>query len=113
MVQVVYGIGEEDQGVVDGDSYVSMNYWGFHPSIFDHIEKGLRDFMEANKNDSKAEYYIPNIVTDLIESNQTKVEVLPTGETWFGVTYKEDKELAVESINKLIDNGTYPKQLWD
>ncbi|NQY09140.1 MAG: nucleotidyltransferase [Flavobacteriales bacterium] len=110
---VVYGFESDEQGVVDGNSYVSMNYWGFHPSIFDHIEKGLREFMEANKNEAKAEYYIPNIVTDLINSGQAKVEVLPTEETWFGVTYKEDKALAVASINKLIDANVYPTKLWD
>ncbi|MCH7534366.1 MAG: nucleotidyltransferase [Bacteroidetes bacterium] len=111
--QVVYGIGGESQGVVNGDSFVSMNYWGFHPSVFDHIEKGLRNFMQANSNNATAEYYIPNIVTELIETNQVKVEVLPTNETWFGVTYKEDKDLAIASINKLIEAEVYPSSLWD
>ncbi|NQY67313.1 MAG: nucleotidyltransferase [Flavobacteriales bacterium] len=110
---LTYGIGEEETGSVDGNSFVSMNYWGFHPSIFDHIEKGLRNFMEENKTNPTAEYYIPNIVTDLIESGQAKVEVLPTEETWFGVTYKEDKQLAIDSINKLIGNKVYPTDLWD
>ena len=90
-----------------------MNYWGFHPSIFYEIEKGLHDFMRANSDNPLAEYYIPNIVTDMIVSGNMAVRVIPTDDNWFGVTYKEDKPMAVAAINQCIADGVYPKNLWD
>ena len=111
--KVQYNIGsDEPTGEVDADSSVSMNYWGFHPSIFSNIEDGLHQFMRENKNNPTAEYYIPEIVTDMIVSGKTQIEVIPTNDNWFGVTYKEDKAMAIESINKHIENGIYPKKLW-
>ncbi len=111
--KVQYNIGsDEPLGEVDADSSVSMNYWGFHPSIFSHIEEGLHEFMRVNSNNSTAEYYIPEIVTDMIVSGITKIEVIPTNDNWFGVTYKEDKAMAVESINEHIEKGVYPEKLW-
>ena len=111
--KVQYNIGsDEPTGEVAADSSVSMNYWGFHPSIFSHIEAGLHQFMRENKNNPTAEYYIPEIVTDMIVSGKTQIEVIPTNDNWFGVTYKEDKAMAVESINKHIEKGIYPKKLW-
>jgi dTDP-glucose pyrophosphorylase len=89
-----------------------MNYWGFHPSIFAHIEQGLHSFIRENNTDPKAEYYIPTVVTDLIESKEMAVEVIPTNDNWFGVTYKEDKPMAVKAIHAQIEKGVYPKNLW-
>ena len=110
---VNYNIGAEDPlGEVDRNSSVSMNYWGFHPSIFEEIEKGLHNFMKENPDNPTAEYYIPNIITDMIISGQMSVCVIPTNDNWFGVTYKEDKPMAIESINRYIEEGIYPKNLW-
>ncbi len=110
---VNYNVGEKESlGTVDRNSSVSMNYWGFHPSIFAEIEKGLHDFMRANPVNPTAEYYIPNIVTDMIVSGQMAVRVIQTDDNWFGVTYKEDKPMAVAAINKYIADGVYPKNLW-
>ena len=110
---VNYNIGAEDPlGEVDRNSSVSMNYWGFHPSIFEEIEKGLHNFMRENPDNPTAEYYIPNIITDMIISGQMSVCVIPTNDNWFGVTYKEDKPMAIESINRYIEEGVYPKNLW-
>ena len=103
---------DEPLGMVDRNVPVSMNYWGFHPSIFAEIEKGLHDFMRENPTNPTAEYYIPNIVTDMIVSGQMAVRVIPTEDNWFGVTYKEDKPIAVAAINKCIANGVYPNNLW-
>ena len=69
-------------------------------------------FIKENNTDPKAEYYIPTVVTDLIESKQMVVEVIPTNDNWFGVTYKEDKPMAVKAINQQIEKGIYPKNLW-
>jgi NDP-sugar pyrophosphorylase family protein len=110
---IKYNIGGEGPVVsIDGSSSVSMNYWGFHHSIFDHIEKGLHDFMKANFDNPTAEYYIPNIITDMILNKQMSVRVIPTDDNWFGVTYKDDKPMAVDAINRCINDGIYPKDLW-
>ena len=111
--KVEYNIGDDDPvGEVDPKSYVSMNYWGFHPSIFEEIEKGLHQFMEENANHPTAEYYIPDIVTAKIQSKEIAFSVIPTNDNWFGVTYKEDKQMAIDTLNKHINNGVYPKNLW-
>ena len=111
--KVYYNVGtEEVEDEVDRNSIVSMNYWGFHPSIFEEIEKGLHNFMRKNTDNPTAEYYIPNIITDMIVNGQMNVRVIPTNDNWFGVTYKEDKPMAIESINKCIEKGIYPKDLW-
>ena len=109
---VNYNIGgDEPVATVDRNVSVSMNYWGFHPSIFEEIEKGLHNFMSENTEHPTAEYYIPNIVTDMIVSGQMAVRVIPTNDNWFGVTYKEDKPMAEAAINKYIAEGTYPTNL--
>ena len=110
---VKYNLGSDDPvGEVEANASVSMNYWGFHPSIFDHIEKGLVSFMKENSQNPTAEYYIPDIVTSMIVSNKMEVEVIPTNDNWFGVTYKQDKQMAIDAINKHIASGVYPNKLW-
>ncbi|MEC8605941.1 MAG: sugar phosphate nucleotidyltransferase, partial [Bacteroidota bacterium] len=90
---VKYNIGsDEPEGEEDPLSSVSMNYWGFHPSIFKHIEDGLFQFMKNNSSNPTAEYYIPDIVTQLIQAKDSVFNVIPTEDNWFGVTYKEDKQ---------------------
>jgi UTP-glucose-1-phosphate uridylyltransferase len=111
--KVAYNIGSDDPiGEVDPKSYVSMNYWGFHPSIFKEIEKGLYKFMKENADHPTAEYYIPDIVTTKIQSEEIAFSVIPTNDNWFGVTYKEDKQMAIDTLNKHIENGVYPMKLW-
>ena len=111
--KVAYNIGsDEPSGEVDPKSYVSMNYWGFHPSIFKEIEKGLHKFMEENADHPTAEYYIPDIVTTKIQSKEIAFSVIPTNDNCFWVTYKKDKQMAVDSLNKHIKNGVYPMKLW-
>ena len=111
--KVEYNIGSDDpSGEVNPKSYVSMNYWGFHPSIFKDIEEGLHNFMKENSNSPTAEFYIPNIVSDKIKAGEIAFAVIPTNDSWFGVTYKEDKQMAIDTLNKHIENGVYPKNLW-
>tara|TARA_B100001287_G_scaffold200137_1_gene169567 strand:+ start:3513 stop:4412 length:900 start_codon:yes stop_codon:yes gene_type:complete len=110
---VKYNLGtEKPKGEVEADSSVSMNYWGFHPSIFSSIEKGLISFIKKNLNSPTAEYYIPDIITEMIMSKKMDVKVIPTHDNWFGVTYKEDKQMAIDAINEHIKNGVYPSKLW-
>ena len=110
--KVEYNVGEEGGAELNPKASVSMNYWGFHPSIFAEIEQGLHAFMKENAQDPKAEYYIPNIVTDKINDGTMVVKVIPTTDTWFGVTYKEDKPMAVAAIAEQIEKGVYPTPLW-
>ncbi len=69
--------------------------------------------MKQNANNPTAEYYIPNIVTDMIVNGQMTVRVIPTNDNWFGVTYKEDKPMAIDAISSYITDGVYPKKLWN
>jgi dTDP-glucose pyrophosphorylase len=110
--KVEYNVGEDGGAELNPKASVSMNYWGFHPSIFAEIEQGLHAFMKVNAQDPKAEYYIPNIVTDKINDGTMVVKVIPTTDTWFGVTYKEDKPMAVAAIAEQIEKGVYPTPLW-
>ena len=89
------------------DTLVSMNLWGFRPDIFAHIEKGFTDFLKENINEPKKEYYLPLVVTDLIESGTKKVKVLAAEDKWYGVTYKEDKPGVVAAIEGMIADGYY------
>ena len=92
---------------------VSMNMWGFTPDFLDELESGFRTFLsEQKEGDIKSEYLLPTIVDQLIKSGRANVSVLETTDKWFGVTYKEDKPVVVESIKKLIAEGKYPEKLY-
>lgn len=98
---------------VTEDDTVSMNMLLFTPSIFEYIEKNFPAFLDANKgNLEKCEYLIPDVVFDEIKNNNKKVKVLESTDKWLGVTYKEDKEFVVLELNKLIEKGEYPRDLW-
>ena len=95
-----------------GNELVSMNMWGFMPSIFDHLEKMFNEFLDENISDLKSEFLIPSVVNNLIEKNIEKVQVLKTKSTWFGVTYMEDKPFVKNQIKELIQTGIYPEKLF-
>ena len=98
---------------VNEDTYVSMNMLGFYPNLFPYIEKQFPLFLDENKdNILKCEYLIPDILTMATKENYAKTKVLPTTAKWEGVTYKEDKENVVKAIQKLVDEGIYPQDLW-
>ena len=96
-----------------GDEIVSMNLWGFAPSIFGHLQRGFERFLKERGNDLKAEFFISSHVDDVLRDGQARVKILPTHENWFGLTYKEDKEPASAQISALIKAGIYPERLWD
>jgi dTDP-glucose pyrophosphorylase len=98
--------------LLTGDEVVSMNLWGLHPSVFGHISAKFRNFLKEHRNDPKAELYIPVVIDELVKSGKVKVKVLPTQDTWFGVTYRQDRDIAERCIRKLIDKGLYPEKLW-
>ena len=102
-----------DSFEVSKDSSVSMNMLGFTPSLFSYIEKNFPKFLDDNKDNMlKCEYLIPDVLTQATKENYAKTKVLPTTAKWEGVTYKEDKESVVKAIQKLIDEGVYPHNLW-
>ena len=89
------------------DTLVSMNLWGFRPDLFTYLEEGFKEFLKENINEPKKEYFLPLIVTQLIESATKKVAVLPAEDKWYGVTYKEDKPTVVAAIEEMIAEGLY------
>ena len=99
--------------IMDSNDLVSMNMLLFTKTIYPYLEEKFQEFMEKNKNDlEKCEFLIPDVLTDAINSKYATVSVLSTTAKWEGVTYKEDKEAVVKAINKLIDEGEYPQNLW-
>ena len=97
---------------LSGNELVSMNMWGFTPTLFDHLEKMFNDFLAGNISDLKSEFLIPSVINDLLEKNIEKVKVLKTQSTWFGVTYIEDKAFVESQIKELIQSGEYPVSLF-
>lgn len=108
---VTYTDGNEKHELSESD-IVSMNFWGFHPSIFMHLEEKFTEFIKANSDDIKSEFYIPFVVDDLMKEGKVKTTVLKSESTWFGVTYQEDRPATVDKIKALVDSGKYPEKLW-
>lgn len=90
------------------NTLVSMNFWCFKPTFFNQLDSHFHRFIENNMHNLKAEFYIPTAVDALIRSSQAIVRVLPNRGQWFGITYKEDKPLVIDQINKLTQEGKYP-----
>ena len=104
---------EADGKAIDLDSFVSMNMWGLTPEFIDVLETGFVKFLEAtDPMDKGAEYLLPTIIGGMIKENTAKVKLLKTSDEWFGVTYKEDKQFVKDSFIKLIEKGTYSKNLF-
>ena len=91
---------------------VSMNFWGFTPDYFKYSEEQFVDFLKANADKPKAEYFIPLVVDNLINSGEATCEVLDTTAKWFGVTYAADRPATVEKIQSLVEAGEYPNKLF-
>lgn len=97
---------------LSGDEAVSMNFWGFTPALFPQIKEEFDKFLKRAGGEQKSECYIPATVGDLVTSGRARVKVLRSPDSWFGVTYREDRPTVVESIRKLIVKGDYPETLW-
>ena len=97
---------------IDADSYVSMNMWGLTPQFIEGLEAGFVEFLSnVKEGDLTAEYLLPTTIDNLIKAGKATVKVLPTNDKWFGVTYKEDAPVVIESIKKLVESGAYPNKL--
>ena len=94
-----------------GEEFVSMNLWGFTPGIFDRLKGLFEAFLRENLLEPKAEFYISTAIGELMQAGAIGIEVLPTDDQWFGMTYQPDHESAVRCIRELIEQGVYPDRL--
>ena len=90
----------------------SMNMWGFTPDYFERSGKIFTEFLKANINELKAEFYIPYAIDNIIKSGEGKCELLQTPSRWFGVTFQEDRPGVVAKFQEFADNGVYPSPLY-
>jgi NDP-sugar pyrophosphorylase family protein len=105
----------EENGVefpLASNTPVSMNFWGFTPKVFEDSVAMFVAFALANKENPKAEFFIPLVAEKLIKEGKASFKVLPTDSKWFGVTYKEDKPIVQANIDALVSTGVYPSNLW-
>ncbi|MCX2718937.1 nucleotidyltransferase family protein [Lentiprolixibacter aurantiacus] len=113
-------IQEQDNGIVDTDSgltftgeeLVSMNFWVCQPTIFDQITKDLKAFIAQGDNLERGEVYLPFVIQAMLKSQLAEVKVIPSESLWFGVTYLDDKEKAMEKLQEMTGAGGYPSPLW-
>lgn len=114
--QTEFATGKTENGTsveISLEQNVSMNMWGLSPAFIDELENGFPLFLSNIKEgDGKAEYLLPKIVDQLIQTGKAKVKVLETHDKWFGVTYKEDKPAVSSAVKKLVAEGVYPSHLY-
>jgi NDP-sugar pyrophosphorylase family protein len=105
---------EDENGLheVSEDASVSMNFFGFSPSVLTFSEELFGKFLDKEINNPKGEFFIPLVVDDFVKSGKGNVKVIPTSAQWFGVTYKEDAPVVQASIDALVKGGEYPESLW-
>ncbi len=102
-----------DKVLLPNDTVVSMNFWGFTPSMFDETLKNFNEFIDdPDREPLKSECFLPNVVGSMKEEGYCDVKVIETSARWYGVTYHDDKPMVVEKINGLIESGEYPRGLW-
>nr|WP_177297842.1 sugar phosphate nucleotidyltransferase [uncultured Blautia sp.] len=98
---------------LDVNSLVSMNMWGLTPAFMEVLEKGFVEFLsEIKPGDLKKEYLLPEMIDRLLKAGKAKVDVLDTKDTWFGVTYQEDKASVTAAFEQLVKDGVYPENLY-
>ena len=108
----------EDSGAtwtqLPGDTMVSMNFWGFTPSLLDRAAARFPEFLDRalRENPMKAEYLLPTLVGRLISEGEVSVRALASGDRWYGVTYREDKPAVSAAIARMTGEGLYPDRLW-
>lgn len=100
---------------ISGDSIVSMNLWGFTPSILTELKQRFPLFLEKamRENPMKAEYFLPTVVGELVKEGKAAVNVLCSRDQWYGVTYRPDHEIVTAAVRRFKEQGLYPKKLWE
>jgi dTDP-glucose pyrophosphorylase len=105
-------IEEEGKTVLAENTPVSMNFWGFMNSVFPKIKGQFEEYASKNMDSPKAEFYIPTIMSKMIDEGTGKCKVFSNESAWFGVTYPEDKPEVMNAISELVSSGKYPQKLW-
>lgn len=107
--------GGETWTSISPESTVSMNMWGFTQSVLGELEKGFPDFLNEglNTNPLKCEYFLPGVVERLLKEEKAVVKVEKSLDKWYGVTYKEDKQVVMDAIAAMKAAGVYPEKLWE
>lgn len=104
----IYFLEGKQPELLKENAVVSMNFWGFHHSIFEEMRQQFIEFAKANADNPKAEFYIPLSVNMLIQEGKIKLSVLTSTEQWYGVTYKADRPMVVDAMQRYADDGKYP-----
>lgn len=94
------------------DTVVSMNFWAFMPSLFAYIERDMLAFLTENSASLTAEFILPAVIDGLISDGTVEIPVLETGDRWFGITYREDREMVKSRLQELVESGDYPTPIW-
>ncbi len=96
------------------DTVVSMNLWGFPVDFMGEVEARFPAFLDdaLEHNPLKGEYFLPGIVSQVLEEGKAKVTVLTSGDQWYGVTYQDDRPVVVAALKQMTDSGLYPAPLW-
>lgn len=97
---------------LDRNARVSMNFWCFHPFIFEYTRQMFEKFLDNHMQEAKSEFFIPIVADEYIAENKGEIAVINTSSKWFGVTYKEDAPEVQENLKQLIAEGEYPEKLW-
>ena len=98
---------------IDPNTTVSMNLFAFTSKFMNYLDDYFVEFLNTNKDTlDKAEFFLPSVVTSLIKENKVNVEVINSDAVWYGMTYKEDKEVVKQSIRNEVNQGIYPESLW-
>jgi len=98
-----------------GDTIVSMNMWGLTRGFIDEAEARFPAFLDKAivENPMKSEYFLPSVVSALIDEGKARVKVLKSTDRWYGVTYQADKPVVVAAIAEKTASGLYPDNLWE
>ncbi|WP_143307922.1 sugar phosphate nucleotidyltransferase [Chitinophaga vietnamensis] len=110
--QIVYEEADGSKHPLPATTPVSMNFWGFDPSVFTLSQELFNEFLDKNIGNPKSEFFIPIVADEFIRRGKGQVKVLPTSSQWFGVTYKEDAPGVQASLSALVQQGAYPDNLW-
>lgn len=116
IIRTAHGIAAKSEDgaerIIPEDTLVSMNFWGLQPDFLNLLEEGFRSFLsQKEKGNGKGEFLLPIFIDELLRAGRAHVSVLPTEESWFGVTYKEDRDAVSEALKRLTDQGVYPADL--
>lgn len=111
--QILFNDQNNEEGVIEPGTLVSMNFWGFAPdTIFPILEEQFEMFLQKSNSVKSSEFYLPFVVDYAVQTKKVSVKVLESTETWFGLTYQEDRALVQENIQKKIEENIYPEKIF-